>query len=103
MCRIRVGGGSKQIVHFLILTLKTSNVVRSRSNVIEHAKHKYLGELPQRSCVLNMNRYKLLEEIGDGSFGRVMKAKNNETGEVVAVKHIKQKFKSWKKCVNLRR
>ena len=50
-----------------------------------------------------MNRYKLLEEIGDGSFGRVMKAKNNETGEVVAVKHIKQKFKSWKKCVNLRR
>ena len=49
-----------------------------------------------------MNRYKLIEEIGDGSFGRVMKAKKKETGEVVAVKHIKQKFKDWKSCINLR-
>ena len=40
-----------------------------------------------------MNRYQLQEEIGDGSFGRVIKAKNKETGEVVAIKHIKNKFK----------
>jgi len=40
-----------------------------------------------------MNRYRLQEEIGDGSFGRVIKAQNKETGEIVAIKHIKNKFK----------
>ena len=40
-----------------------------------------------------MNRYQLQEEIGDGTFGRVIKAKNKETDEIVAIKHIKSKFK----------
>ena len=48
-----------------------------------------------------MNRYQLKEEIGDGSFGRVIKAQNKETGEIVAMKHIKNKFKvSRKRCYN---
>ncbi|KAL3776790.1 hypothetical protein HJC23_011919 [Cyclotella cryptica] len=49
-----------------------------------------------------MNRYELLSQIGDGTFGRVMKAKSKESGEVVAIKHIKKKFKTWKACVDLR-
>ena len=49
-----------------------------------------------------MNRYQLQEEIGDGTFGRVIKAKNKETDEIVAIKHIKSKFKNWKSCINLR-
>jgi hypothetical protein len=32
-----------------------------------------------------MDRYKLCEQIGDGSFGRVMKATRMEDGEVVSV------------------
>ena len=49
-----------------------------------------------------MNRYELQEEIGDGSFGRVMKGRNRETNEIVAIKHIKRKFKTWRACVDLR-
>lgn len=49
-----------------------------------------------------MNRYELKEELGDGSFGRVLKARHKQTGAVVAIKHIKRKFNSWKSCVDLR-
>ncbi|KAL7470211.1 hypothetical protein ACHAXS_011342 [Conticribra weissflogii] len=48
------------------------------------------------------NRYELIGQIGDGSFGRVMKATSKETGEVVAIKHIKRKFKTWNACIDLR-
>ena len=47
-----------------------------------------------------MNRYQLQEEIGDGSFGRVIKAQNKETGEIVAIKHIKNKFKVSRRVFN---
>lgn len=49
-----------------------------------------------------MNRYKINGELGDGSFGRVMKATQKDNGEVVAIKYIKQKYKTWRACVDLR-
>lgn len=33
-------------------------------------------------------RYKKLEKIGQGTFGKVYKCKDNETGEIVAIKKI---------------
>jgi serine/threonine protein kinase len=33
-------------------------------------------------------RYKKLEKIGEGTFGKVYKCKDNETGEIVAIKKI---------------
>jgi serine/threonine-protein kinase 24/25/MST4 len=33
-------------------------------------------------------KYKLLEQVGNGSFGVVYKAVNKETGEVVAIKEV---------------
>lgn len=49
-----------------------------------------------------MNRYAILGQSGDGSFGTVMKAQNTETDEVVAVKKMKQRFQTWDECLQLR-
>ena len=34
------------------------------------------------------SKYKLLEQVGNGSFGVVYKAVHKETGEVVAIKEV---------------
>ncbi|KAF7809429.1 cyclin-dependent kinase F-4-like isoform X2 [Senna tora] len=47
-------------------------------------------------------RYKLIKEVGDGTFGSVWRALNKQTGEVVAIKKMKKKYYSWEECVNLR-
>ncbi|XP_027360052.1 cyclin-dependent kinase F-4 [Abrus precatorius] len=49
-----------------------------------------------------MERYKLIKEVGDGTFGSVWRAINKQTGEVVAIKKMKKKYYSWEECVNLR-
>ncbi|XP_077389828.1 serine/threonine-protein kinase MAK-like isoform X2 [Festucalex cinctus] len=49
-----------------------------------------------------MNRYTMLKQLGDGTYGSVLLAKNNETGELVAIKRMKRKFYSWEECMNLR-
>ncbi|KAI4327976.1 hypothetical protein L6164_020377 [Bauhinia variegata] len=49
-----------------------------------------------------MERYKLIKEVGDGTFGSVWRAINKHTGEVVAIKKMKKKYYSWEECVNLR-
>jgi len=42
-----------------------------------------------------MEGYKIIESLGDGSYGCVTKAINIKTGEVVAIKSMKEKFNSW--------
>uniref|UniRef100_A0A7C9A1K1 cyclin-dependent kinase n=1 Tax=Opuntia streptacantha TaxID=393608 RepID=A0A7C9A1K1_OPUST len=49
-----------------------------------------------------MERYKLIKEVGDGTFGNVWRAMNKQTGEVVAIKKMKKKYYSWEECINLR-
>ncbi|GLT42248.1 hypothetical protein SLA2020_162610 [Shorea laevis] len=49
-----------------------------------------------------MERYTILEELGDGTCGSVYKAFNRETNEIVAVKKMKRKFYFWEECMNLR-
>lgn len=49
-----------------------------------------------------MERYTLIKEVGDGTFGSVWRAINKQTGEVVAIKKMKKKYYSWEECVNLR-
>ncbi|KAA3456328.1 cyclin-dependent kinase F-4-like [Gossypium australe] len=48
------------------------------------------------------SRYKLIKEVGDGTFGTVWRAINRLSGEVVAIKKMKKKYYSWEECVNLR-
>ena len=39
-------------------------------------------------------RYKLIKEIGDGTFGSVLRAINKQSGEVVTIKKMKKKYYS---------
>jgi serine/threonine protein kinase len=49
-----------------------------------------------------MDRYKVMKQLGDGTYGSVWKAVNNENNEIVAIKKMKRKFYSWDECMNLR-
>lgn len=49
-----------------------------------------------------MNRYKITKQLGDGTYGSVLKAVNRSTGEVVAIKKMKKKFYTWEECMQLR-
>ena len=49
-----------------------------------------------------MDRYTTSKQIGDGTYGCVMKAVHKQTQEVVAIKRMKQKFFKWEDCINLR-
>nr|XP_043631049.1 cyclin-dependent kinase F-4 [Erigeron canadensis] len=49
-----------------------------------------------------MDRYKVIKEVGNGSFGVVWRALNRQNGEVVAIKKMKRKYYSWEECINLR-
>jgi len=49
-----------------------------------------------------MDRYKVMKQLGDGTYGSVWKAVNNDTNEIVAIKRMKRKFYSWDECMNLR-
>lgn len=49
-----------------------------------------------------MERYKIIKQLGDGTYGTVWKAINRQTNEIVAIKKMKRKFYSWQECMNLR-
>ncbi|XP_024985869.1 cyclin-dependent kinase F-4-like isoform X1 [Cynara cardunculus var. scolymus] len=49
-----------------------------------------------------MERYNIIKEVGDGTFGVVWRALNKHNGEVVAIKKMKRKYYSWEECINLR-
>ncbi|KAK3037624.1 hypothetical protein RJ639_030401 [Escallonia herrerae] len=49
-----------------------------------------------------MERYKIIKEVGNGTFGTVWRALSKQMGEVVAIKKMKRKYYSWEECINLR-
>ncbi|KAG8345303.1 Protein kinase domain [Trypanosoma vivax] len=48
-----------------------------------------------------MENYQLLNQLGDGTFGCVLKALHKTSGQIVAIKKMKQKFYSWEECMKL--
>ncbi|KAI9001952.1 kinase-like domain-containing protein, partial [Gaertneriomyces semiglobifer] len=49
-----------------------------------------------------MNKYHVTKEIGDGSFGVVLMGEHRDTGELVAIKKMKQKCYNWEEAINMR-
>lgn len=49
-----------------------------------------------------MNKYKVVKTLGEGSFGSVFLAQNTKSNQKVAIKKMKQDYKSWKECLHLR-
>lgn len=60
------------------------------------------GRRSVRSTTCIMNRYVLLSQLGDGTYGSVLLAKKVDTGDKVAIKRMKKKYYSWDECMNLR-
>ena len=49
-----------------------------------------------------MDRYKILKNVGDGTYGSIVKAINKASNEETAIKKMKKKFYSWEECMALR-
>jgi serine/threonine protein kinase len=49
-----------------------------------------------------MNRYEVVDSVGDGSFGIVTKCLDRETGRHVAIKRMKERYRSWEECLELK-
>ena len=49
-----------------------------------------------------MKKYRMVEIVGDGTYGTVWKGIYLETGEKVAIKKLKNKIKTWQECVELK-
>ena len=46
-----------------------------------------------------MDKYKVINKLGEGAYGIVLKAVNTDTNELVAIKVIKEKSMSWEDCL----
>jgi protein kinase len=49
-----------------------------------------------------MRRFEELEVLGNGAFGIVTKCRDKESGEIVAVKKMKQRYASFDECLQLK-
>ena len=49
-----------------------------------------------------MEDYEMITRLGGGSFADVYKAREISTGEIVAIKILKRKYKKWEECIELR-
>jgi serine/threonine protein kinase len=49
-----------------------------------------------------MEKFQVVKNLGDGTYGTVVEAVNKQTREKVAIKKLKRKFSSWEECMALR-
>lgn len=45
--------------------------------------------------------YEIDQKLDEGAFGQVYRARNKETGEIIAIKRFKQAFTRWGDCLSL--
>ena len=49
-----------------------------------------------------MEKFQVVKNLGDGTYGTVVEAVNKQTREKVAIKKLNRKFSSWEECMALR-
>lgn len=49
-----------------------------------------------------MEKYETIEQLGEGAFAVVTKAKDTTSESLVAIKKLKKKYSTWQECVDLR-
>ena len=49
-----------------------------------------------------MEKYETIEQLGEGAFAVVTKARDTVSGSLVAIKKLKKKYQTWQECVDLR-
>lgn len=49
-----------------------------------------------------MDKFQIVKNCGDGTYGTVVEAINKTTRETVAIKKMKRKFESWEEAMSLR-
>lgn len=49
-----------------------------------------------------MNRYVILSQLGDGTYGTVVLGQRKDNNEKVAIKRMKRKYYSWEEAMSLR-
>lgn len=47
-----------------------------------------------------MDKYKIVNQLGEGTFGKVFKAVNSETNELVAIKKLKSTY-TWEEAIQM--
>ncbi|OVA18436.1 Protein kinase domain [Macleaya cordata] len=77
------------------------DVKKTFKGILQESRKFWIWNLLWYSLTI-MDRYKIIKEVGDGTFGSVWRALNKQTGEVVAIKKMKRKYYSWEECINLR-
>ncbi|KAJ4953247.1 hypothetical protein NE237_030079 [Protea cynaroides] len=90
------GGFAEELIYNLLQTL------RSLFGIIAHQVGGTSFWNLLYCSPAKMDRYKIIKEVGDGTFGSVWRAINKQSGEVVAIKKMKRKYYSWEECINLR-
>lgn len=46
-----------------------------------------------------MEKFHIIKNLGEGTFGSAVLAKNLKTGEQVAIKVMKKRFDTWDECI----
>lgn len=83
------------------MKMKISDNFPFNSKVIEN--HSSLLYLRGSDLIKKyISRYKMVNVVGDGTYGLVYLAHNQETREKVAIKTMKRKYYSWGEVMDLR-
>ncbi|GBE61481.1 cell-cycle-associated kinase CDK [Babesia ovata] len=85
------GRNEDEITHEALSTLENTQTPSSPTE--EDAQVHTIGEL---ECCRNVDIYKCLNKISEGTYGSVYRALDTQTGEIVALKHIKFHEAHWK-------